>query len=222
MDNVTRNLLSFLMTIALLCTVMAATSHRDSFRKVLFPPEDTSHRESSGKIRFISDSEPAADSFLLETQTRAPAATPPQGVAPKIQKLVKAVADRFRVAPESAQEIVLAAHHTASAHQLPVTLILAVIEKESSFNPRAVNDRDFGLMQVNSKWHADRIKDVGGLSAMFNPATNIEVGTEILKGYIEQAGSLHGGLRRYNGMGKRNDYPTVVLRYMQRYESIAI
>lgn len=134
-------------------------------------------------------------------------------------ELVRLVVNRFRVDSHSAHAIVATATTVANEQRLPVALILGVIARESSFDPRAVNDRDVGLMQVNLKWHADKIAEAGGPDAMFNPETNIRIGTQVLKEYIQAAGSVHGGLRRFNGLGKANNYPDEVLAFVRSFQS---
>jgi soluble lytic murein transglycosylase-like protein len=125
--------------------------------------------------------------------------------------LARAVQQQFKVAPKLAEEIVLAAHHHAKQEDLPVSLVLAVIAKESSFNPKAISHGDLGLMQVNSYWHQLAIKQAGGRDSLFSVDTNIRLGTRILSQYVRRYG-IYEGLRAYNGKGKKNTYPADVLR----------
>lgn len=155
---------------------------------------------------------------VLPAETVAHDDTP--APAPQHKSLVRKVVNHFKITPDLAKTIVSNAVLAAEAHELPPTLVLAVIARESSFNPRAVNDRDFGLMQVNAKWHADKIRKVGGLDMMFVPKFNLRVGTKILKDYVDAAeGSFYGGLRRYNGLGKANNYPSEVLAFKRMFEA---
>lgn len=134
--------------------------------------------------------------------------------------LVTAVTNRFRIREELARHIVSQADIAAKQEGLPVALVLAVIARESSFDPSAVNNQDVGLMQVNTRWHADKIEKAGGIKALFNPGTNIRLGTRILAQYINAAGgSLAGGLRRYNGLDKTNNYPQEVLGHMKVFQA---
>lgn len=134
-------------------------------------------------------------------------------------RLVSAISKTFAVDQGLARQIVGVASEVAHKEQLPVTLLLAVIARESSFNPKAINSRDLGLMQVNAKWHANTIEEVGGEHAMLRPRVNIPVGARILKGYIQTAGTISGGLRRYNGLGKANNYPQEVIAYMHKFNA---
>lgn len=77
-----------------------------------------------------------------------------------------------------------------------VSLIPAVIQKESSFNPNAVSSTGagIGLMQVNpniwsSVWNVTR-------DQLLDPGTNITIGSTILRDYINQYG-ITGGLGAY-------------------------
>lgn len=133
--------------------------------------------------------------------------------------LVRAVASRFSVDSQLAHVIVSHAYKEARTTGLPVTLLLGVMARESSFNPKAINNRDLGLMQVNLKWHADEIKKAGGFAAMLRPAANIQVGTKILQQYVAAAGSIRGGLRHYNGKGKTNAYPDEVLAFKHQFDA---
>lgn len=133
--------------------------------------------------------------------------------------LVRAVVSRFSVDARLAHAIVTHAYQEARATGLPVTLLLGVMARESSFNPKAINNRDVGLMQVNLKWHADEVKKAGGKDAMLRPATNIRVGTKILQQYVAAAGSIRAGLRNYNGKGKTNAYPDEVLAFKHQFDA---
>jgi soluble lytic murein transglycosylase-like protein len=133
--------------------------------------------------------------------------------------LVRAVVSRFSVDRQLAHTIVSHAYTEARSSGLPVTLLLGVMARESSFKPKAINNRDLGLMQVNLKWHADAIQKAGGFNAMLRPAPNIKVGTKILQQYVAAAGSIRGGLRQYNGKGKNNAYPEEVLKFKHEFDA---
>lgn len=163
-----------------------------------------------------------ADSISEQTKRRAdrPYELIRQAAAPS-QELVNFIVRAHKVDLATAQEIVAHAQLVATEERLPLSLILAVIARESSFNPVAVNNRDVGLMQVNLYWHSDRIEEVGGPEAMLVPNTNIRVGVRILKDYIAAAGNFHGALRRYNGLDKNNSYPEEVLSFMRTFQSVS-
>lgn len=85
-------------------------------------------------------------------------------------------------------------------------LLKTIAMKESGLNPDAVgglNDngtRDYGLMQHNSKFLAERGLDNGGWK---NPERSVEEAAKLLRKNIERAGSVRGGVRMYNGTGPK-------------------
>jgi len=68
---------------------------------------------------------------------------------------------------------------------LPVSLILAVIRKESTFTPFALSSQNaMGLMQIHPatwEWFVKRLNLKLSVHAAFDPATNIIMATHILK-----------------------------------------
>lgn len=164
-------------------------------------------KKSSSKATDGDDDEPGSSKLIV-----ASAAKP---------ALVRAVVKRFSVDVNLAYAIVTHAYKESHTSGLPVSLLLGVMARESSFNPKAINNQDLGLMQVNLKYHADAIKKAGGVKAMLHPATNIHVGTQILQEYVASAGSIRKGLRRYNGFGKTNGYPDEVLAFMREFQAAA-
>lgn len=97
--------------------------------------------------------------------------------------------------------IVRAAYSEASRKGLSPLLLLAMIEKESSLKPSAVNPSGaVGLMQVVPKYHSDKIKQAAHPEGLRNPETNIRVGTEILAQYLAgDPGNMEKALQRYSG-----------------------
>jgi soluble lytic murein transglycosylase-like protein len=90
------------------------------------------------------------------------------------------------------QEIVVLARRWATARNLPLPWVLATIYLESRGDPNAhrVSDREnsYGLMQVNAKAHLARLIAAGVSPAdLYNPNTNIEWGTLILREAFEKA-----------------------------------
>jgi soluble lytic murein transglycosylase-like protein len=78
--------------------------------------------------------------------------------------------------------------------------VLAVISVESRFNPIAESVMGAkGLMQVIPKYHPAKVLALGGENALWDPESNIEVGTRILQEYVYRTGTLEAGLQFYNG-----------------------
>lgn len=113
------------------------------------------------------------------------------------------IAEHYRVDREDAAEIVEQAFISGKNHDVDPLLILAVIATESSFDPKAGSSVGAkGLMQVHAKVHAKRFKEYGGLKAVHEVEAGIEVGTQILKEYLNKTGSLKGALKYYVGAAK--------------------
>ncbi len=81
-------------------------------------------------------------------------------------------------------------------HDVPLALILAIMERESNFNPDAVSPtNDYGLMQIN-KINFETLRSEG-----IDPLTyegNIEAGCKILGEYIKRYGDIELALMAYN------------------------
>lgn len=77
-------------------------------------------------------------------------------------------------------------------------LIMAIVEAESSGKADARNGGCIGLMQVYEKYHKDRMKRLG-VTDLYDPYSNILVGTDILMELAERYGDLPLVLMKYNG-----------------------
>lgn len=84
-------------------------------------------------------------------------------------------------------------------YEIPVELVLAVIEKESSFNEKAVSSVGAkGLMQIIPKYHTDRMNHLN-CTDLFDPKQNVTVGVDFLAELIEKNnGNIHKALTAYN------------------------
>lgn len=132
----------------------------------------------------------------------ASAADPLAGVVPSPERraIAEYLAKRYRVAIEAAEEYVYMAYAAGRRTGLDPLLILSVVAVESRFNPVAESDMGAkGLMQVIPKYHEEKLVDHGGIDTILDPSINIYVGSQILKEYIRQTGSVETGLQFYNG-----------------------
>lgn len=77
-------------------------------------------------------------------------------------------------------------------------LIFAMIEHESSGNPKAENSGCYGLMQISERWHKDRMKRLG-VTDLFDPYGNILVGVDYIAELADTYGDLEMVLMVYNG-----------------------
>ena len=56
-----------------------------------------------------------------------------------------------------------------------------------------------GLMQIIPKYHPEKFQEYGGAKAVFDPQTNILVGSQIIKEYLARTGNLSSALQLYGG-----------------------
>lgn len=61
----------------------------------------------------------------------------------------------------------------------------ALIERESRWNPEAVNGDCIGLMQISERWHKDRMRALGAKD-LKDPFDNIDVGVDYLRELFER------------------------------------
>lgn len=136
------------------------------------------------------------------------------------EQLASHISDKYKINQKRAELIVLKSFEQGQMHGIDPILILAVIAKESSFKRSAVNNYDYGLMQVNINYHADKLDK--GADALFDIDYNIQIGVEVLSEMFSRTknGSEYQALRRYNGMGKKNDYPSEVLEIKDEFKAV--
>ena len=135
------------------------------------------------------------------------------------------LAKKYRVASDATDMLVGAAYVTAKEIKLDPLLILSVMAIESGFNPFAESPVGAqGLMQVMSKVHHEKFRQLGGLKAALNPVANIKVGSLILKDYVTRGGSIEAGLKLYVGAAAFDTdfgYGSRVLAEYRRLKDVA-
>lgn len=107
----------------------------------------------------------------------------------------------YYISRRAAILMVVYAEEAAKKFDLPTSLILAVIAKESRFNPYAGSVADAeGLMQVIPRWHPEKMKQIGGAQNIIQPDGNIYSGSKALREKIDQCnGNIVCALQTYNG-----------------------
>ena len=103
-------------------------------------------------------------------------------------------------------------------HHIDPSIVIAVIERESTYRASAVGDNGnaFGLMQVWPKWHQDRM-DKHGVNDLLDPFQNVTVGMDYLFELLDEGKGLEWALAAYNkgpddaDLGKGFDYAAEVL-----------
>ena len=94
-----------------------------------------------------------------------------------------------------------------SDYDLPIEIVLAVIEVESSYKPDAVSDVGaVGLMQIVPEFHEQRMMKLNCFD-LFDPYQNVTVGMNFLAELIaDYDGNFHKALTAYNyGQKGAND-----------------
>lgn len=147
--------------------------------------------------------------------------------SPEVLAIARDISKRFHLPMEMAQEITREAYRAADLNEVrPVeaTLVLAVIAVESSYRPTVINRYSgaAGLMQVNARWHQDKVRDVGGEHMLLAVAPNIRVGTAILAEYLgRERGRIDPALGRYLGSAQSDRYVQRVRDEMRHLSSVA-
>ena len=163
---------------------------------------------------------PVAAVAALPAEAAAPAETSPG----RVRALAEFLAKRYKVSQAITFDLVQMAHSAGHQIGLDPLLIIAVMAVESRFNPIAESVAGAkGLMQIIPKYHLDKFREFGGEKyAVFDPETNILVGTRILKDYLAQTGSLDSALQRYVGASDPEDVPYIekVMTEKQRLQQV--
>lgn len=114
-------------------------------------------------------------------------------------------------------------------YSIAPAVVLAIMDAESDFNLNAVSPYgDIGIMQINPKWHKDRM-DKLGCTDLFDPYQNISVGINYLAYLIDANPDIYWVLMAYNKgpnyatdmleQGKVNDYAIEVLERAHELEA---
>lgn len=109
----------------------------------------------------------------------------------------------------------------------PYEVVLGIIRKESNYEADVVGDygRSVGLMQIQPRWHKERMEYLGCLN-MMDPYANVTVGIDILAELLSEYQTTEMALMVYNAgaSGARttwfdhgiysNEYSQTVLAYV--------
>ena len=89
-------------------------------------------------------------------------------------------------------------------------VVIGLIERESRFDTYALGDdgRSFGLMQIQAKWHLQRMIDLN-CTDLFNPSQNVTVGIDYLAELQNKYGDIEKALTAYN----RGHYSGTITEY---------
>lgn len=84
-------------------------------------------------------------------------------------------------------------------------LLMAIIERESMGKEDAENNGCIGLMQINEKWHKDRMKNLM-LDDLYDSYSNILIGADYLMELAVEYEDIGLVLMKYNGFSKAEEY----------------
>lgn len=139
----------------------------------------------------------SADDYQ-EAQRRAQPAAVIQAEEPSATEAPKEPERTYYDVPLSKdlQDIII---DTAGGRGVDPALVLAVIEKESGYNPDAFGDngRSQGLMQIWRSVHEKRMEKLGAVN-LYDPHDNVIVGIDILAEKLESYGDVEKALIAYN------------------------
>lgn len=171
----------------------------------------------------LASSEDAAKKPLVkEPGIKIKDSAPPELAARK-RVLAEFLAKRYQVSQDITYDLVGIAQGAGQQLGLDPLLIMAIIAVESRYNPIAESVAGAkGLMQIIPKYHGDKLGEYGGEKAVFDPATNILVGSRILKEYIGVTGNLGMALQMYAGAlnDEQDVYTSRVLGEKQRLQQV--
>lgn len=86
--------------------------------------------------------------------------------------------------PTEKEKIVAMVFEIAPTYDIPPYMIMAMIERESNYDPNATNGQYKGLLQITERWHKSRMDELG-VSDLYDPAGNITVACSYLKDLYE-------------------------------------
>lgn len=94
-------------------------------------------------------------------------------------------------------------HNSAIKYNVPVDLLIAIAQTESSMRTNAINDngstQDLGVMQINTSWIPKLSREFGlKKHHLYEPCTNIDIGAWVLAHNFVQFGYTWNAVGAYN------------------------
>ena len=105
---------------------------------------------------------------------------------------------------------------TCDEYGVDSAVVVAMIERESGFDANAIGDNgdSIGLMQIQPKWHQDRM-DKHGVTDLLNPYQNVSVGIDYMAELLDRY-PLESALTAYNsGSPGESEYAKGIVAYME-------
>lgn len=95
-------------------------------------------------------------------------------------------------------EAQVACYEYGEMYDICPELLMAMIEAESSGNPKAENGDCKGLMQISERWHTGRMEDIGA-EDIWSETDNIHIGANYLYELFNRYEDVALVLMVYNG-----------------------
>lgn len=118
--------------------------------------------------------------------------------------IASALVDRKVEAAERQEELEEYIEAICEPRHICPELIQAIIERESRWNPEAVNGDCIGLMQISERWHRERMERLG-VTDLFDPYDNILVGVDYMAELFEKYEDPGMALMVFNGDSRAKD-----------------
>lgn len=171
---------------------VAALTKDDAAQKNDAPILEPVDKDTNVPTYFISEDTINLSTTPIET-------VPPEPQEPTIEEMLASgiLTDDIALS----YELQLVAREAAETFNVPYKLLLAVMFRESSYNPKAANDICFGLMQIhemNFDWLHSELAEYGVTDIKNNPEDNIYAGAYMLGNLIGKYDDYHKALMAYN------------------------
>lgn len=124
----------------------------------------------------------------------------PPVLGQRLQAAAGYVARRYRVAESAVTPILRTVDASAREAGIDPLLVIAVIGVESGFNPLSESSMGArGLMQVIGKYHPEKIDLAADPDGLLDPHTNVRVGVQVLRQYLQRNRRVESALQIYAG-----------------------
>lgn len=120
--------------------------------------------------------------------------------------------------PTEVQDVIFA---ECEKYNIPPSIVIAMIERESQFIPNVVGDNgnSFGLMQIQPYWHSQRMARLG-CTDLLDPIQNVTVGIDFLGELYIRYGDIGLALTAYNSGSANNGYSGYAIAVMARANEV--
>ncbi len=110
-----------------------------------------------------------------------------------------------RLSREVAEELAHSMIVASQENRIPINLMIGLMKVESGFDQYAISNAGaLGFMQVMPRWHYDKIGKAEDKN-IYSPATNVKVGSTVLRDCMNKFKQVDNALQCYNGS---NNDPT--------------